>query len=65
MRQSGSFLLYKFLHPSIFGNSFYAFRNKYFDMKGYGGFTPVLKKSTESELMKRIHAIAHRATKAE
>lgn len=56
---------YKFLNPSIFGSSFYSFRNKFFDMKGYGNYTPVLKKSMESELMRRLHSIAYRATKAE
>ncbi len=34
------FSQYKFVDPSIFGNSFYAFRNKYFDMVGYGGVRP-------------------------
>lgn len=59
------FSLYKFLEPSVFGNSFYAFRNRYFDMTGYGNYTPVLKRSMESELSQRMHAIAFRATKAE
>ncbi|MEZ4628949.1 MAG: SNF2-related protein, partial [Eubacteriales bacterium] len=27
---------YKFLNPAVFGNSFYAFRNRYFEMTGYG-----------------------------
>jgi SNF2 family DNA or RNA helicase len=65
MRQSGSFLLYKFLNPSIFGNSFYVFRNRYFDMTGYGNHTPILKRSMEQDLMRRLHSIAYRATKAE
>jgi len=59
------FSQYKFLNPAIFGNSFYAFRNRYFDMVGYGNHTPVLKKSMADELMKRLHCIAFRATKAE
>ena len=59
------FSQYKFLNPSIFGQSFYAFRNRYFDMVGYGNHTPVLKKSMENELMERMHRIAYRATKAE
>ena len=59
------FSQYKFLNPSIFGQSFYAFRNRYFDMVGYGNHTPVLKKSMENELMERMHRIAFRATKAE
>jgi SNF2 family DNA or RNA helicase len=56
---------YKFLNPSIFGNSFYSFRNRYFDMIGYGNHTPILKKSMESELKEKIHDIAFRATKAQ
>jgi SNF2 family DNA or RNA helicase len=59
------FSQYKFLNPRIFGNSFYSFRNRYFDMVGYGAHTPILKKSMEAELTARIHSIAYRATKAE
>lgn len=59
------FSQYKFVNPFIFGNSFYAFRGRYFDMVGYGNHTPVLKKSIEAELMARMHSIAFRATKAE
>lgn len=59
------FSQYKFLNPAIFGSSFYVFRNRYFDMVGYGNHTPVLKRSMEQELMKRLHSIAFRATKAE
>jgi len=56
---------YKFLNPAVFGNSFYAFRNRYFDMTGYGNHTPVLKANMAEELTRRIHCIAFRATKAE
>jgi len=59
------FSQWKFLNPSIFGVSFYSFRNRYFDMVGYGAHTPVLKKSRESELTAKMHSIAFRATKAE
>lgn len=59
------FSQYKFLNTQVFGSSFYAFRNKYFDMTGYGNHTPVLRKRMEPELTKRIHSIAFRATKAE
>jgi SNF2 family DNA or RNA helicase len=55
----------KFLNPAIFGNSFYSFRNRYFDMVGYGGYTPVLKQSMAKDLMERLHSIAYRATKAD
>jgi SNF2 family DNA or RNA helicase len=56
---------WKFLNPSIFGNSFYSWRNRYFDMTGYGNHTPVLKKTMEPELTRKMHPIAFRATKAE
>lgn len=59
------FSQYKFLNPSIYGKSFYTFRNRYFDMVGYGNHTPVLKKSMESELKEKLHSIAFRATKTE
>lgn len=58
------FSQYKFVNPAVFGNSFYAFRGRYFDMVGYGNHTPVLKKSMEAELTERMHSIAFRATKA-
>lgn len=57
------FSQYKFLDPRIFGQSFYSFRNTYFYMTGYGNHTPVLKKSMEPELTRRMHSIAFRATK--
>lgn len=59
------FSQYKFLNPAIYGNSFYAFRNRYFDMVGYGNHTPVLKKSMEGDLTEKLHSISYRATKAE
>lgn len=59
------FSQYKFLNPAIYGQSFYAFRNRYFDMTGYGNHTPVLRQSMEPELTERLHSIAYRATKAE
>jgi SNF2 family DNA or RNA helicase len=59
------FSQYKFLNPAVFGNSFYTFRNRFFDMTGYGNHTPVLKRVMEDELTKKLHSIAFRATKAE
>ena len=56
---------YKFLNPAVFGNSFYAFRNRYFDMTGYGLHVSVLKSGRTDEITRRIHSIAFRATKAE
>jgi len=59
------FSQYKFLNPEIFGKSFYAFRNRYFDMTGYGAHTPVMKRHMEQEFTQRLHCIAFRATKAD
>ena len=59
------FSQYKFADPRVYGSSFYIFRNKYFDMVGYGNYTPVMKKSMEPEFTRRLHSIAFRATKAE
>jgi SNF2 family DNA or RNA helicase len=59
------FSQYKFLNPAIFGDNFYSFRNRYFNMIGYGNHTPVLRRSMEQDLMERLHSIAFRATKAE
>ena len=59
------FSQYKFCDPAIYGNSFYQFRKRYFDMVGFGGYTPVMKLSMEGEFTERLHSIAFRATKAE
>lgn len=59
------FSQYKFADPKVYGSSFYLFRNKYFDMVGYGNYTPVMKKSMEAEFTQRLHSITYRATKAE
>ncbi len=59
------FSQYKFADPRVYGQSFYQFRNRYFDMVGYGNHTPVMKKSMEAEFTERLHSIAFRATKAE
>ncbi|MEG1926894.1 MAG: DEAD/DEAH box helicase, partial [Ruthenibacterium sp.] len=59
------FSQYKFISPAVFGQSFYAFRNRYFDMVGYGNYTPILKQAMAQELTEKLHSIAYRATKAE
>ena len=59
------FSQYKFLKPQVFGKSFYAFRNRYFDMIGYGNHTPVLKESMKNELKNKVHSIAFVANKSE
>ncbi len=43
-RELDVFSQYRFLNPQIFGTSFYAFRNQYFDMGGYGNHTPIFRK---------------------
>ena len=45
------FSQYKFLNDQIFGRSFYGFRNKFFDMTGYGQHTPVMKRSIACDLL--------------
>jgi len=59
------FSQYKFIDPTVFGQSYYVFRNRYFNMTGYGNHTPVLKRFMERELTDRLHSIAFRVTKAE
>ncbi len=57
------FSQYKFCDPRVFGNSFYQFRNRYFDMCGYGNHTPVMKKNMEPEFAQKLRSIAYRITK--
>ncbi len=56
---------YKVLNPRIFGSSFYSFRNRYFDMVGYGGYTPAFRESMTDDFLRRLHSIAFRITKKE
>ena len=58
------FSQYKFLDPSIFGGSYYAFRNRYAVMGGYGGHEVVSYQHLD-ELTKKAHSIAYRVTKKE
>lgn len=55
---------YRFLDPSVFGANFYAFRNRYCQMGGYGGHEVVGFRQMD-ELVRKEHAIALRVTKAE
>lgn len=59
------FSQYRFLNSSIFGNSFYTFRNRYFDMTGYGNYTPKFKSHMREDFLRRLHSIAYRVTKEE
>jgi SNF2 family DNA or RNA helicase len=58
------FSQYKFLNPSIYGTSYYTFRNRYFDM-GYFASQLTMKAHMEPEFTQKLHSIAYRATKAE
>lgn len=59
------FSQYRFINSDIFGTSFYAFRNRYFDMLGYGNHTPVFHKYLREDFLKKMHSVAYRVTKAE
>lgn len=56
---------YRFLNSRVFGNSFYAFRNRYFDMVGYGNHIPRFRKHMTDEFLQRLHSVAYRVTKDE
>jgi len=64
-REIDVFSQYRFLDSRIFGTSFYAFRNRYFDMMGYGNHIPVFRQSMAEDFLKRMHCIAYRVTKEE
>lgn len=55
---------YRFLDPGVFGANFYAFRNRYCQMGGYGGHEVVGYQHMD-ELRRKEHSIALRVTKAE
>src|SRR5690606_14276085 len=55
---------YRFLDPSIFGRSFYAFRNRYAIMGGYQNYQVVGYQRLD-ELVEKAHRIAFRITRAE
>lgn len=58
------FSQYKFLEPSIFGNSYYAFRARYAVMGGYER-KQVVGYNNLPELIRKAHSIAFRVTKEE
>ena len=64
-REIDVFSQYRFVAPQVFGSSFFAFRNRYFFMSGYGGHTPYFRKSMTDEFLKRMHSIAFRVRKDE
>lgn len=55
---------YKFLEPSLFGNSFTVFRNRYAIMGGFEG-RQVVGYQHLDDLMAKAHSIAYRVTKHE
>lgn len=59
------FSQYKFLNSDIFGTSFYVFRNRYFEMTGYGNHVPVFKEKESADFLSKMHSIAFRVTKRE
>ena len=59
------FAQYRFLNPTIYGTSFFRFRNHYFEMTGYEQHIPVFRKEMSGEFSEKLHSIAFRVTKAE
>ncbi len=56
---------YRFANSSVFGSSFYRFRNMYFDMVGYGNHVPRFRQWMLNDFLQKVHSIAYRVTKAE
>ena len=56
---------YRFLNSKIYGNSFYRFRNHYFEMGGYGNHTPIFRSYMREDFLKKLHSVAFRVTKEE
>lgn len=55
---------YRFLDPSIFGNNFYAFRNRYAVMGGFNQHQVIGYRDLDG-LIRKEHSIAYRVSKAE
>ncbi|WP_249316407.1 DEAD/DEAH box helicase [Gehongia tenuis] len=55
---------YRYLDPTIFEGSYYAFRNHYAVMGGFEGKQVVAYRDL-GELTRKAHSVAHRVTKAE
>ena len=56
------FSQYRFLDPSVFGNNFYAFRNRYCCMGGFNN-KQIIGYRNMDELIKKEYSIAYRVTK--
>lgn len=55
---------YRFLDKSVYGTSFYSFKNRYVRMGGYGGHE-IIGYINQDELIEKAHSIAYRVTKDE
>lgn len=55
---------YRFLDPAVYGANFYAFKNRYCIMGGYGQHQIVGYRNTD-ELVEKEHSVAYRVTKEE
>lgn len=55
---------YRFLDPSVYGANFYAFKNRYCIMGGYGQHQIVGYRNMD-ELVEKEHSVAYRVTKEE
>ena len=55
---------YRFLSMRVFGDNFYAFRNRYCNMGGFGNKKVVGYKNMD-ELIRKEHSVAYRVTKEE
>lgn len=64
-REIDVFSQYRFLNRDVFGSSFYVFRNRYFEMVGYGNHIPVFREPMRDDFLKRMHSVAFRVTKDE
>lgn len=64
-RELDVFSQYRYLNRKVFGDSFYVYRNRYFDMVGYGNHIPRFRNYMLDEFLQRMHSIAYRVTKEE
>lgn len=64
-RELDVFSQYRYLNRKVFGDSFYVFRNRYFDMVGYGNHIPRFRNYMLDDFLQRMHSIAFRVTKEE
>ncbi len=55
----------RIINPLLFGRSFYKFRTKYFDAKGYGGFQFDLKEEKRAEFLEKIASVSRVVCKAD